>query len=185
METCWWIFSNLSVLPTHIYTHTMLSSSSILFRSDSKVRNKVGGFALVLCCMTNSLGTLLRASCPRICSRGIHPSEFKRSNQWPRTSWNNNNTNNNNNNNNSNNKITLLYYYFTTAIYIWLNWYKKIPSLLKMAFKYTSWSNFTCSKNISQIHSILIVTHFGNIHSTHILLIVTHFGNIYIPFCYE
>lgn len=81
-----------------------------------KTRNNVGGFPLLGCCGTNSSGTLLwytairiqlfqhkqhesrphstqvwwsshlRASAPNICSRGIQPSMFIKSNQWPRIS---------------------------------------------------------------------------------------------------
>lgn len=65
----------------------------------SNVKKNVGGFAFVFLWMTNSSGTLAKASTPKktdsmvvlklfswhkpkICSLGIHPSTFIKSNQW-------------------------------------------------------------------------------------------------------
>ena len=63
----------------------LTSLGSIFLRG----RKKAGGLALSFGWTTNSEGTLDRASTPKICSRGIHPSRLIRSNQWPRISWGN------------------------------------------------------------------------------------------------
>ena len=65
------------------FRNAMSSSEPLIAMSDS-ARKSVGGLAAVGCCEMNSSGTLLRASAPRICSRGIQPEAVIRSSQCAR-----------------------------------------------------------------------------------------------------
>ena len=69
-----------------VSTCCLLSFCCCVVRMYLSVSRKVGGLALLFRCTTNSSGTLERASSPKICSLGIHPSMFIRSNQWAITS---------------------------------------------------------------------------------------------------